>query len=182
MPSLVEALLKVLVAMRDAGHILLDANTIRNYFSLDRLEAMVADKTFIRDGQYAISTEFLPDVVMQPMNNYLATLPGYNKERKGRQVSQVFEQHGFTMQLTRIFTSLADTYGHIMRLAEIDMRDVVLNRRILVTLLPALEKSPDELANLGKVVIATLRSMMATGLGDSVEGSFQDLIFQANQC
>ena len=29
---------------------------------------------------------------------------------------------------------------------------------------------------LGKVVIATLRSMMATGLGDSVEGSFQDLI------
>ena len=177
--AFVEALLKVLVAMRDAGHILLDANTIRNYFSLDRLEAMVADKTFIRDGQYAISTEFLPDVVMQPMNNYLATLPGYNKERKGRQVSQVFEQHGYiTMQLTRIFTSLADTYGHIMRhkLAEIDMRDVVLNRRILVTLLPALEKSPDELANLGKVVIATLRSMMATGLGDSVEGSFQDLI------
>ena len=150
--AFVEALLKVLVAMRDAGHILLDANTIRNYFSLDRLEAMVADKTFIRDGQYAISTEFLPDVVMQPMNNYLATLPGYNKERKGRQVSQVFEQHGYiTMQLTRIFTSLADTYGHIMRhkLAEIDMRDVVLNRRILVTLLPALEKSPDELANFG---------------------------------
>ncbi|MGC6403639.1 MAG: TraM recognition domain-containing protein [Candidatus Comchoanobacterales bacterium] len=177
--AFVEALLKVLVAMRDAGHILLDANTIRNYFSLDRLEAMVADKTFIRDGQYAISTEFLPDVVMQPMTNYLATLPGYNKERKGRQVSQVFEQHGYiTMQLTRIFTSLADTYGHIMRhkLAEIDMRDVVLNRRILVTLLPALEKSPDELANLGKVVIATLRSMMATGLGDSVEGTFQDLI------
>lgn len=177
--AFVEALLKVLVAMRDAGHILLDANTIRNYFSLDRLEAMVADKTFIRDGEYAISTEFLPDVVMQPMTNYLATLPGYNKERKGRQVSQVFEQHGYiTMQLTRIFTSLADTYGHIMRhkLAEIDMRDVVLNRRILVTLLPALEKSPDELANLGKVVIATLRSMMATGLGDSVEGTFQDLI------
>ena len=28
----VEALMRVLVAMRDAGHILLDANTIRNYF------------------------------------------------------------------------------------------------------------------------------------------------------
>ena len=28
----VEALMKVLVAMRDAGHILLDANVIRNYF------------------------------------------------------------------------------------------------------------------------------------------------------
>ena len=100
--AVVEALLKVLVAMRDAGHILLDANTIRNYFSLDRLEAMVADKTFIRDGQYAISTEFLPDVVMQPMNNYLATLPGYIKERNGRQVSQVFEQHGYYHEI-RVF-------------------------------------------------------------------------------
>ena len=46
----VEALMKVLVAMRDAGHILLDANTIRNYFYLERLEAMVMDKVFIRDG------------------------------------------------------------------------------------------------------------------------------------
>ena len=33
----VEALMKVLVYMRDKGHILLDANTIRNYFDLTRL-------------------------------------------------------------------------------------------------------------------------------------------------
>lgn len=106
-------------------------------------------------------------------------LPGYNKEKKGKQVSQVLEQHGFiTMQLTRAFTSLADTYGHIMRtkLAEVDLNDVVLNRRILCVLLPALEKAPDELANLGKVIIATLKAMMASGLGDTVEGEYHDLI------
>ncbi|HJN37782.1 MAG TPA: TraM recognition domain-containing protein [Gammaproteobacteria bacterium] len=179
--AFVEALLKVLVAMRDAGHILLDANSIRNYFALDRIEAMVEDRTFIRDGQYAISMENLPPVVIEPIKNYLASLPGYNKERKGKQVSQVFEQHGYiTMQLTRVFTSLADTYGHILRtkLAEVDMKDVVLNRRVLVVLLPALEKSPDELSNLGKIVIATMRSMMAAGLGDAVEGSYQDLILR----
>src|SRR3989338_2727990 len=34
----VESLMKVLVAMRDAGHILLDANTVRNYFHLPKLE------------------------------------------------------------------------------------------------------------------------------------------------
>lgn len=177
--AFVEALLKILVCMRDAGHILLDANTIRNYFSLERLEAM-ADNVFIRDnGQYSIDMSNLPSVVKEPINNYLATLPGYNKERKGQQVSQVFEQHGYiTMQLTRVFTSLADTYGHILRtdLAEVDLQDVVLNRRILVVLLPALEKSPDELSNLGKVVIASMRSMMASGLGDAVEGDYRDLI------
>jgi intracellular multiplication protein IcmO len=179
--AFVEALMKVLVAMRDAGHILLDANAIRNYFALDRIEAMAEDKAFIRDGQYAISLEGMPSVILEPITNYLSTLPGYNKERKGKQVSQVFEQHGYiTMQLTRVFTSLADTYGHILRtkLAEVDLRDVVLNRRIMVVLLPALEKSPDELSNLGKVIISSLKSMMAAGLGDSVEGSYQDLILK----
>lgn len=177
--AFVEALMKILVAMRDAGHILLDANTVRNYFHLDRLEAMVLDKVFVRDGQESISLEGVPDVVLEPITNYLITLPGYNKEKKGKQVSQVLEQHGFiTMQLVRVFTSLADTYGHILRtkLAEVDLHDVVLNRRILVVLLPALEKSPDELANLGKVVIATLKAMMASGLGETVEGAYQDVV------
>src|SRR5579863_9224966 len=82
------------------------------------------------------------------------------------------------MQLTRVFGSLADTYGHIIRtnLAEVDLRDVVLNRRILVVLLPALEKSPEELSSLGKVIIASLRAMMAAGLGDEVEGEYHELI------
>jgi intracellular multiplication protein IcmO len=175
----VESLMKIMVAMRDAGHILLDANTIRNYFHLPKLEAMVVDKVFVRDGQESINLESLPPSVLEPITNYLLTLPGYNREKKGKQVSQVLEQHGFiTMQLVRAFTSLADTYGHILRtnLAEVDLSDVVLNRRILCVLLPALEKSPDELANLGKVIIATLKAMMAAGLGDSVEGSLADLV------
>lgn len=175
----VEAIMKVLVVMRDAGHILLDANSIRNYFLLPRLEAIVIDKLFIRDGLEAISLANLPASILEPINNYLLNLPGYNKDKKGQQVSQVLEQHGFiTMQLTRIFTTLADTYGHILRtnLAEVDLKDVVLNRRILCVLLPALEKSPEELSNLGKIIIATLRVMMASGLGDSVEGTYADLI------
>lgn len=175
----VEALMRVLVTMRDAGHILLDANSVRNYFLLPKLEAMVIDKLFLRDGDESISLEGLPPSVLEPIQNYVLNLPGYNKEKKGKQVSQVLEQHGFiTMQLTRVFTSLADTYGHILRteLAEVDLTDVVLNRRILCVLLPALEKSPDELSNLGKVIIATLKAMMAAGLGDSVEGDYHELI------
>jgi intracellular multiplication protein IcmO len=177
--SFVEALMKILVAMRDAGNILLDANTVRNYFSLERLEAMVLDKLFLRDNQDAVSLEGLPSVVIEPISHYLENLPGYNKAKKGKQVSQVYEQHGFiTMQLTRVFTSLADTYGHILRtnLPEVDLRDVVLNRRILVVLLPALEKAPDELANLGKIIIASLKTMMAAGLGDEIEGFYHQII------
>lgn len=177
--AFVEALMRVLVYMRDKGMILLDANTIRNYFELTRLETIVIDKLFPRDDQESVNIEAVPKVVTDPLRNYLGTLPGYNKEKKGKQVSQVLEQHGFiTMQLVRSFSSLADTYGHIIRtnLAEVDFKDVVLNRRILVVLLPALEKSPDELANLGKIIVSSLKAMMAAGLGEEVEGDYRDVI------
>src|SRR5690606_27989631 len=157
----------------------LDANTIRNYFELPRLEAIGMDKMFPRDNQEPVSLADAPDVVLEPIKNYLKNLPGYDRSKKGKQGSQVLEQHGFiTMQLTRVFGSLADTYGHIIRtnLAEVDLKDAVLNRRVLVVLLPALEKSPDELANLGKVIIASLKAMMAAGLGEGVEGSYREVI------
>lgn len=175
----VEALMKVLVYMRDQGKILLDANTIRNYFDLSRLEAMALDKMFIRDNQEPVSIADAPTLVLEPMVNYLRTLPGFDASKKGKQSGTVFEQHGFiTMQLTRAFGSLADTYGHIIRtnLSEVDLKDVVLNRRILVVLLPALEKAPEELSNLGKVIIASLKAMMAAGLGDAVEGSYKEVV------
>lgn len=175
-----EALMRVLVAARDAGYILLDANTIRNYFALEKLED-IADKILVRENQEPVSLEGLPSTVFEPIIHYLNDLPGYlaDKSKKGKQSSQVHEQHGYIiMQLTRTFGSLADTYGHIIRtnLPEVDLRDVVLNRRILVVLLPALEKSPDELANLGKIIIASLKSMMASGLGDEVEGMYSKVI------
>lgn len=177
--SFVEALMKFLVYMRDAGYVLLDANSIRNYFHLDRLETIVMDKKFPRDKQEPIDISGIPELVMEPINNYVFNLPGYDKTKKGKQVSQVLEQHGFiTMQLGRVFTSLADTYGHILRvkLAEVDLRDVVLNRRILIVLLPALEKAPEELSNLGKVIISSLKAMMSAGLGSDVEGTYSELI------
>lgn len=175
----VEALMKVLVYMRDKGKILLDANSIRNYFELTRLEAIAMDKMFPRDNQEPVSLADAPELILEPIKNYVKNLPGYDVSKKGKQGSQVLEQHGFiTMQLTKTFGSLADTYGHIIRvnLAEVDLKDVVLNRRILVVLLPALEKSPDELSNLGKVIIASLKAMMAAGLGDAVEGTYREVI------
>ncbi len=177
--SFVEALMKILVAMRDEGQILLDADVVRNYFKLEKLEQIVLEKKFPLTGNRTVPLDNIPSIVLDPINNYLDNLPGFNAAKKFNQSGEVREQHGFiTMQLTRVFSSLADTYGHIIRtnLAEVDFKDVVLNRRILVVLLPALEKSPDELANLGKIIVASLKAMMAAGLGDDVEGSYRDVI------
>ena len=56
------------------------------------------------------------------------------------------------------------------------MRDVVLNRRILVVNLPALESSDERLAALGKIVVASLRGMMAQMLGTRLEGDSQRIV------
>ncbi|MES2212026.1 MAG: TraM recognition domain-containing protein [Pseudomonadota bacterium] len=179
--SFVESLMKILCAMRDEGHILMDANVIRNYFSLEKLEQIVCDRRFPITETTSIPLDNIDPVVLEPITNYVNNLPGYNKSKKGNQAGEVREQHGFiTMQLTRVFGSLADVYGHIVRanLAEVDIKDVVLNRRVLVVLLPALEKSPEELSNLGKIIVASIKAMMAAGLGDEVEGSYQDVILR----
>jgi intracellular multiplication protein IcmO len=179
--NFVESLMRVLTVMRDAGHILLDANSIRDYFILEKLEQIVVDKQFPISDTYSVSLDDFPKEILEPLTAYLRNLPGYNPQKKGNQASEVREQHGFiTMQLTRVFGSLADTYGHIIRtnLAEVDLKDVVLNRRILVVLLPALEKSPQELSNLGKIIVASLKAMMASGLGDEVEGDYADVVLR----
>jgi len=179
--SFVEALMKILVGMRDEGHILLDANLIRNYFALEKLEQIVVDRRFPLNERESVPLDALNAAYLDPIDNYVYNLPGYNKSKKGNQAGEVREQHGFiTMQLGRTFSSLADTYSHIVRtnLAEVDLKDVVLNRRILVVLLPALEKSPEELSNLGKIIIASLKAMMAAGLGDEVEGDYRDVILR----
>jgi intracellular multiplication protein IcmO len=82
------------------------------------------------------------------------------------------------MQFTRALQSLADEYGYIFKaqLADVDVLDVVLNRRILVGLIPSLEKSGDEAANLGKIVAASLKGMMGATLGNTVEGSWEQAI------
>ena len=106
----------------------------------------------------------------------MVNLPGYDRKKYGTRTGQeptTKEQHGYiTMQLVRAFTSLADTYGHIVRtpLGETDFRDLVLNCRILIVMLPSLEKTPSETANLGKLIVSSLRAVMVEGLGSEMEG------------
>lgn len=170
--SFVEALMKPLVFLRDNHGLNLDVNVVRDYFELNKLEDLAW-----RDGdRYAGLVE---SGALDGLHSYLMNKPGYKKEKYHDQSETTHEQHGYiTMQLGRTFNSLSDTYGYIMKtpLAEIDFVDVFLNRRILVVLLPALEKSPTELTNLGRIVVASIKATMAKGLGSAIEGDWKKVI------
>ncbi|GAB5390228.1 MAG: type IVB secretion system protein IcmO/DotL [Alphaproteobacteria bacterium] len=171
--GMISAIMVALTELREKGRILLNVNAIRNHLSLPKITDLYLD----RHGTYDLTPR-----AKEALKGYLDSLPGFDwaaAERGEPQSSTTNDQHGFLyMQFTRIMGSLAETYGYIFgaEIGDIDFYDVVINRRILSVLLPALEKSEDELANLGKIVVAMLKGMMATTLGSAIEGDWGDVI------
>jgi intracellular multiplication protein IcmO len=178
--SLISSLMPALTWKRDNQDIPLSVSSIRSYLDLPNVIKLSRD-------------DALPDHMRESIKGYLNTLPGFvdaafddNGKEKPMGPDQpmidtttVRQQHGYlTMQFTRSLQSLGDDYGYIFdtQAADVDMVDVVLNRRILIVLIPALEKSSDETANLGKIVAATIKGMMGSTLGATVEGESSTVI------
>jgi intracellular multiplication protein IcmO len=178
--ALMFAMMPALTYKRDKQGMLLDVGIVRDHLELQPIIRLSRDTT-------------LPARITHGLEGYLNTLPGFvsaafddeGNERPPSPDQPMYDlqvarqQHGYlSMQFTRSMQSLADEYGYIFKvqLADIDMLDVVLNRRILVVLIPALEKAGDEAANLGKIVASCLKGMMGATLGNTIEGGWESAI------
>lgn len=178
--ALVSALMPCLVWKRENQNMPISVGVIRKYMGLGDIIRLSRDKA-------------VPTTLTAGLVGYLNELPGYVDEAfddEGNEKplppdappfdsSTCRQQHGYlSMQFTRSLQSLGDDYGFIFdtQAADIDMMDVVLQRRIMITLIPALEKSSDETANLGKIIASTLKGMMGATLGSTVEGASETAI------
>lgn len=171
--ALVSALMPCLVFKRESQNIPLSIGVIRQFLTFKAVIKLSRDAG-------------VPEHLRAAVKAYLNELPGYDErafDDDGNTKQQPDgsmpdtttpnQQHGYlSMQFTRSMQSLGDDYGFIFdtQAADVDMLDVVLNRRILIVLIPALEKSSDETANLGKIISSTLKGMMGATLGNTVEG------------
>jgi intracellular multiplication protein IcmO len=167
--AMLTGIMYALCWLRDQGMIELNVGEIRDHMNLKKIIEL-ADEGLFPD---------LPRKIRHSIRSYLTSLPGYQEDKKEKQAQTTLDQHGYLeMQFTRIFGNLADVYGHIFATpyGEVDMYDVVLNRRLLVIMLPALEKSGDEIANLGKIVVAALKGMMGATLGNKLEGDWESIV------
>lgn len=165
--ALINTLMYALVEYRDRGDIMLSVRELAAWLTLERCMRVAGD-------------ESLSERSRNSMRTYLSSLPGFDADAAvGDQPQEVARQFGFAQAyFTRSLLSLTDTYGQIfdVKAGEVDWLDVVLNRRILVVLLPAMEKPPSELQNLGKIVLTALRNAMAAGLGSGIEGTVEDVL------
>ena len=183
--ALIGTIAPVLVWLRDHKGVALNIEMIRFSIELRWIWKLAMEKkVLLRNTETGAVTELdvshdIPEDITWPLRSYLGELPGYDPgmpldKQKGDEPSK---QHGYAQfYFTATFTQLAVSLGHIFRVesSDIDMRDIVLNRRILVVNLPALENSDATLAALGKLVVASLRGMMAQLLGASLEGDYSE--------
>lgn len=173
--SLIKAIMPPLVEMRDRNERLLSVDTIREFLSFDK---------FIELGKRAHQGHF-SDKVKSTMSAYLGSLGlkpdgEATSQKQGKpDNSKAVEQFQYaSMYFTRAMDSLATDYGYIYNVlrGEVDYRDVFFNRRILVVLLPALEKNESEIALLGKLVLFAIKNALASGLGSRIEGTADETL------
>lgn len=179
-----DSLVRVLVYARDVGLLKLTVGAVRRHLELPgvtRLFELINSNRAVLEQRGVV----VPDDVLDGLVTYVRNIPGIPQEAAAsiidgvypeRLAQTILDQHGYrAMQLVPVLSMLADEYGHIFEAEtpDIDIWDVLVNRKILVVLLPALEKSPSSLSNLGKVVLAAVKSCLSMALGFHTEGDVQ---------
>jgi len=200
--NLWRSVVQALAYKRDAGGFDLSVSVFIDYMSLAKVEELYLEgyaESLTRDGEWSYGFAGVKNYLesgcpafqvskLLKKAGYGTEDPspekvGFGKARSGgkefEQDIMAYEQHSYrTNQLMPVLNLLDKTYGFIFRdkFPEIDMTDITLRNRILVMLIPSLEKSAAEAENLGKLAIACLRVMMSKNLGAEVEGDHEELL------
>lgn len=199
--SLVGCLMKALVEMRQNNDIIMNVQVMREYLvmgtgvsktalgnkargvsKVEDIPDVAWDEMRTRAGMIelyllALKGGYFSQGVVDAMNGFFGSLPGFSLDKalKGEpQDSKCNEQYNFlNMQLTKPLGTFADSFRHIFMtpVGEVDLEDVMLNRRILIVLLPALQKAEPEMQNCGKVVVSLVKIMMGNADPGKLEGS-----------
>ncbi|MCV9964101.1 hypothetical protein OIU34_19655 [Pararhizobium sp. BT-229] len=166
--AMLTAVIRPLVWLRDIGYIDLNIAEIRDHLGLRQIIDLANPEAYPE----------MPQPIRKGIKSYLRALPGFREELGYRQSQTTCDQHGYVeMQWVRTLGMMADVYGHIFHSghSEVDLVDIIRNRRILLVLLPVLEKSSFAVEALGKLVVAMIRHMAAATLGPTVHGSYDEL-------
>ena len=155
-----------LVDLRDKGLLKLSTSIIRDSLALEKCVALALHPELDQESRASIQAA-------------LAT-SGWIAGRDLKEQPESFaEQFGYAQSyFGKALSSLTDTYSHIYGAedGEVDFSDAIMQRRILVVLLPSLEKAPAELASLGKISLSAIRNACSVGLGANIEGDAADVL------
>lgn len=165
--NLLKSTMYPLVELRDRGEIQLSAKTITEYLTLSKVLAL-AERNDLTKNTTETLRAFLTSVGWQE-----------GKDERS-QPKSLPEQFGYARSyFGEPLGNLTATYGHIYNtpFGEIDMRDVVMNRRTLVIVIPSLSMASEEVKSLGVIALSSIRIAISVGLGTGKEGTFADTLY-----
>lgn len=164
--ALISGVMYALVDMRDKGLLKLSTSVIRDALALEKCVALALRPELDAESRASIQAA-------------LATSGWIAGREMKDQPPSFAEQFGYAQSyFGKALSSLTDTYSHIYGAedGEVDFADAIMQRRILVVLLPSLEKAPAELASLGKISLSAIRNACSVGLGAQIEGDAADVL------
>lgn len=169
---------------RYCGNLLLYLENLPGY-GMCRPERPHRPQLVTEEKWRAMSARNIPEPPVDVDEELTRGRGGRGQDQKKQQLAKeqarakVLEQHGYiTMQLVRATGNLTFNYGHVYNeeVGEINFRDIYLNRRFLVVLLPALERAEQSMAQLGKMAVASVKGVLATLLDTPLEGARREII------
>ena len=164
--ALISGVMYALVDLRDKGLLKLSTSTIRDSLAIENCVKLAMRRELDAESRASIHAAL-------GTSGWIAGKP------LEEQPKSFAEQFGYAQSyFGKALSSLTDTYSHIYGAedGEVDFADCILQRRILVVLLPSLEKAPAELASLGKISLSAIRNACAVGLGARIEGDAADVL------
>lgn len=183
--NLSTVLIRPLTYMRDTFNWPMGFAQIASFFTLEKLGELCGIGENRKDG-YKIPEDHL--IYFQPLISFIRTLPGLtendyeglasdNKELISKITSTVRDQLGYiVMQLVNLTNDLVGEYGHIFETmyGQINLEDALTNRRVVITLLPALERSESTMSILGRITLAAQKTIVANAQAFKLEGELSD--------
>lgn len=192
--SLIGAMSNVFVWMRDHEGIPITASTMRANFSdiqalIDLTRSQDDTNASRRFRYFSARTQKVeriplpddfPEEMLHDIRFYVQETGGYSQKAGDADGQEkVRQQHGFVIGgFAKTFMMMTTTYGHIFNcdVPDVELTDVIFNRRNLIVLLPSLENDPETNAAIGKTFITAQRYALAAALGASIEGNYSDLV------
>ncbi|EJE4208691.1 TraM recognition domain-containing protein [Vibrio parahaemolyticus] len=173
--ALISGLLGPLVYLRDERIQFLNMGTMLDYLTVESAGLLCSPEPVPQ-----FNNRVIPKIVNQQLYGFIKTLPGVSAKDfqtllKGESVknTQVYDQWGFcSMQIILVVNMLAGDYQNIFgcESGDINQDAIVLTDRVLLSLLPALEASPQSVAAMGRIILSSRKAMMGRSLGNQIEG------------
>jgi hypothetical protein len=185
--NLSTVLIRPLTYMRDNFSWPMGFGQISAFFTLEKLGELCGIGEGRRES-YPVDKDHKQ--YFDPLISFIRNLPGLtendfeglasgNKELISKISATVRDQLGYvTMQLVNVTNDLVGDYGHIFETmyGQINLEDALTNRKVVITLLPALERSESTMSVLGRITLAAQKTIVANAQAFKLQGELSDHI------